>query len=528
MNNSRYAYALVAIVPLFGAAPALAVTAPATGYDQQIRALNRAIRVHDDVLADRLMQGLRRQYKDNPEVTAIWLRMQCSRGDFKPYDSIGKQAAHGSRNAELEQALQSCQQMQRLAQAQQQLDSGDAAAAIRIAQPLYASGPDPYRAGLILAKAYVASHQTAQAQKVYADLAQRYPKDTELAAQAGLLRSEMDLTQAQQQLGSGDAVAAIRIAQPLYASGPDPYRAGLILAKAYVASHQTAQAQKVYADLAQRYPKDTDLAAQSVVLLAQTHQSRAANQAFQALTPDQKHTVLAALADDDRALYPYSLTINGGRASSSGNLPGDDDSGLHLRIDTRLGAVVGDIEHAHRFGQSAISYGAHYYQAIGAGYGGEIAVSHSPSGTFLARDSLTLALSKDLDRVSLYASVRHLIYANAVANVLFGGVGLQIDNNLTLKTGLFYVPETSAYSIMLAPIWQGADGSRTFAYLTAGMAGEQLGVAGSVLRTPSYSIKVGHAMNVNRDVTLMGDIFYEHRAGLYNRSGIEFAGTKRW
>lgn len=578
----------------------------AKGYDHDIRAISHALQTQQADLANRLAQQLRKKYPGNPEVTAIWLRLQCAQGQFQGYQQLSLKERN-TRYPELQRVLQSCDQDMTLTQAQHLLDAGDAAGAIslakplyllgpdsyraglilakaymvnlqtgqaqqvyaamaqrypkdtglaaqarlleadlaltqaqhlldsgdakgaiNIAEPLYTSGPDSYRAGLILAKAYLANHQTEQAQQVYAAMALRYPKDTELAAQARLLESDLALTRAQHMLDSGDAAGAISIAEPLYTTGPDSYRAGLILAKAYLANRQIEQAQQVYAAMAQRYPKDTDFAVQSVILLAQSHHSRQAQQAFSRLSEEQRRPVLTALAGDTRALYPMAVTVSGSVASSTGNLPSDNNFGLQLRMDTHLGTVVGTIDQARRFGQSATAYGVHIYRTLGNGYSGEVAVTYSPSGTFLARESITLALSKELGNLSLEGSIRRLVFNNTVANVLFGGVSFPINDTFNLRTGIFYVPETNAYSLMFNPVWLNADGGRTFAYLTGGMAGEQLGIASSVVKTPTYSIKIGRVLNIRPDVALMLDAFYEHRAALYNRSGLEFAVTKRW
>ena len=584
----------------------LASAAPIQSYDREIRAISRALQTKQNDLANHLAQQLRKKYPANPEVAAIWLRLQCTQGQFQGYQQLTTRERK-SAYPELQKSLQFCNQTERLSQAQHLLDTGDAAGAISIAKPLYllgpdayraglilakaymvnlqtdqaqqvyaalaqrypediglatqarllasdlaltqaqhlldtgdtagaisiakplyASGPDAYRAGLILAKAYMANHQTEQAQQIYASMAERYPKDTALAAQARLLASDLALTQAQHLLDTDDTAGAIGIAEPLYTAGPDAYRAGLILAKAYMASRQMEQAQQIYAEMAERYPKDTDLAVQSVILLAQNHHSTEAHQAYSRLSAAQQRPVLTALGGDTRALYRRSVTVSGSVASSTGNLPNDNNLGLQLRMDTHLGTVVGSIDQARRFGQSATAYGVQIYRSLGNGYSGELAVSYSPSGTFLARESITLALSKELNGLSLEGSIRHLVFSNTVANVLFAGVGFPINNTFYLRTGLFYVPETNAYSLMFNPVWQNDDGGRTFAYLTGGMAGEQLGVASSVVKTPTYSIKIGRVFNVRPDVALMLDAFYEHRAALYNRSGLEFSATKRW
>ena len=343
-----------------------ALAAPVKGYDHDIRAISHALQTQQTDLANRLAQQLRKKYPGNPEATAIWLRLQCAQGQFQSYQQLSLQERN-TRYPELQKVLQSCSQNMTLTQAQHLLDVGDAVGAIGLAKPLYLRGPDSYRAGLILAKAYMVNLQTEQAQQIYAAMAQRYPKDTGLATQAQLLESDLALTQAQHLLDSNDTAGAINIAEPLYTSGPDSYPPALILAKAYRVNHQTDQAQQIYAAMAQRYPKDTDFAVQSVLLLAQSHHSRQAQQAFSKLSTEQQRSVQTALAADTRALYPMAVTVSGSVASSTGNLPSDNNFGLQLRMDTDLGAGVGTINQARRFGQSATAYGVHLYRTLGNG-----------------------------------------------------------------------------------------------------------------------------------------------------------------
>jgi len=657
-----------------------------TTYEQDLQALTKAIQLHDDASATRQIAAARERYKGNPEVEAIALRFECSKGDFGHYNQVTHQARQSSRSGELAQALATCRvesdmadarnrlahgdnagairvaqplymhgpdpygaglllaqaylrnnqpqnarriyaelaarypknqelaaqaralaDSDQLNNAQRQLDDGDSIAAIRITRPLYASGADPYRAGLLLAQAYLRNHQPADAQKIYAelsarypndaelsaqvhaleidqqlsaaqsefdnghtdeairiasplyasnadpyraglllaqarlrdgdtdgaqkiyaDLAQRYPNDPEFSAQTRTLQSDAELRKARRQLDDGNGADAIRIAAPLYASGPDYYGTGLVLAQAYMRNQQPEQAEKVYAELSQRYPKDEELKVLDVTSLAQTNQSDAARQAFDALPPEQQLAVMNALGPRVRTLYPNSVTIGGTRASSSQSRPGDDDTSMQLALAAGGGTLVANLDHAHRFGEAATAYGIGYVRSIGAGYTGEIDVAHSPSETFLPRYAFTLGLTKDFTTFSTDVGLRHLVFVSTVVNVLSAGVTPQITPQLQMRAGAVYVPETNAYSVVLEPVWTHSNGDRTFAYLTGGKAGEEIGVSQGVLKSTTYSILVGHTFNLTRTLSLTGDGFYEHRAGLYNRWGCDVSISQRW
>ncbi len=418
-------------------------------YAQSIRAAERAASVKNYRKTDEILGDLHRTYPQNQEVLAVALQLDCARHEFSEYDRILRTRNLQSSIPELKQALLTC-------------------------------------------------------------------------------RNDLALDKAQRLLDQGDAVGAIRIAAPLYASGPDPYRAGLILARAYVANHQQQHAARLYSELARRYPSDPNFATQAVLANANARRFQHARALYGKLSSAQQQSVLADLDGNYDLIYPDSIAVEAGRAHASGITPSEDYyEGLRAKFALTSGTLVGDLVHAHRFGENADSYGASYYFSMSRGYSGECAVSYSPSDTFLARDSVAFVLTKDFHSYALYGGVRHLVFSGLSANVFLGGIALDINRNLTVRTGLYYVPQTSAYSYLFAPEWT-KDGNKTFLYLTAGMAGEQLNVSGAILRTPSDSIKLGRIQQITPTVSLEGDVFYEYRSGLYDRSGVDVSLIKRW
>ncbi|MHB8550149.1 MAG: YaiO family outer membrane beta-barrel protein, partial [Acidiferrobacterales bacterium] len=307
-----------------------------------------------------------------------------------------------------------------------------------------------------------------------------------------------------------------------------PYRAGLILARAYVANHQEQRAAQIYSQLARRYPRDPDLARQAVLASVHARNFHDAGAIYAGLPKTQQQSILTDLGDNYDLIYPNSIAVEAGWAHASGITPSEDYyEGVRAKFALASGTLVGDLVHAHRFGENADSYGASYYFSMGHGYSGEGAVSYSPSDTFLARESAAFVLTKDFRSYALYGGVRHLVFSGLSANVFLGGIALDINRNLTIRTGLYYVPQTSAYSYLFAPQWT-RNGNKTFLYLAAGMAGEQLNVRSAILRTPSDSIKLGRIQQIAPTVSLEGDVFYEHRSGLYDRSGVDVSLIKRW
>jgi YaiO family outer membrane protein len=407
------------------------------------------------------------------------------------------------------------------------LRSGDAIAALRLTQPVYASGADTYRAGWLMVHALLANHWKQRALRVLQALAQRYPHDTEIQRQLRSVRADIELDLADAALRAGDAHRAIALAQPVYDAGDAPYRSGWLLGRALARAGDTARAETVFASTAQRYPHDAELAMQPVLLLARMHDSPRAHEAFVALPAAGQHAVLRELGDAARWVYPNSLSVGGTLASSSGAMSGDDDAWLLYSHTGSKGTLALGLEHAHRFGRQAEAASIDYYRGLDDAYSLHLGASASPESSFLASRSLTAGLTRYLGGFSVESSVRWLQFTGTDATVLYGGVSWQALTDLHLRAGLYVSPTSGTYAVLLAPSWRDPWGS-SFATLSAGNEADQIGVQGALQRVSSYTLRLGHTWTPRPDLAITADAFREHRSGLYDRTGIDLTLTRRW
>ena len=594
------AIAMLSLSTIVIPAPVMAAT-----YAQSMARVQSYVRANQIAEAESALQVVDRRFPNNPEVRAQLMRLACRREAFELGNSYRLPA---SKNTELQDAVTYCATEQQYATAHALMQQGLPAQAIDMLKPLMQQEKEGYRAGLLLAQAYLANHQPDSAEALYLEMARRYPADAiALQKQAERLRNDRELITPQDSLARGDLSAAINEAAALYASGHDRYRSGLLLAKAYIAQHQFDAAASTYRSLANLYPADQDLPklaaqasemhalsvaknlldrgnnAEAVAYLAPIYptltdryqggllliqgyralgvktkvaeltsalardypadtslppmavmadladaQQDAASARYASLSTPQQVQVLTALGGNGDRLSRRSITLVGAIGNSDAGRGSDQAGGIRLRLTSRIGALTASTTRAHRFGQYASEYGIGYGTDLGGGTTGEIAYTRSPNGTFLARQSFSLALSHRLTVVDLYASVRHLIYTNSVADVLYAGIGKQLTATAALRTGLFYVPQTSAYSLLIGGDWIDANGDKLFATATAGRAGEQTGFRDSVIRTAGYSLLLGKLTNLPNQTAFQTSVSYEHRAGLFNRLGLNVDLTKGW
>lgn len=582
-----------------------ATAAIAENYAAAMAAIQSQLRANQPAAAESALTRLARRFPRNPEVAAMRVRLACARQDFASARQLG---LVNSVSTDLRDAVAFCATEQQYGQAQDALTQRVPAQAITILLPLVQQEKEGYRAGRMLAGAYVANNQPNEAEALYRQLAARYPADaTDLLQQADRLQNDSALIAPQNLFAAGDFPAAIASAKTLFDTGHDTYRTGMLLAKAYAADRQYDAAASTYAALAQQYPNDQDLpvlaqqnseahrltvakglldrgdyvatvaylepiyptlsdryqagvmllqayrvtgnktkAAQLSATLARDYpadpslapaavtaavadaQYAAAVDRYAQLTPSQQAMVLTEFGGNGDRLSQRSITLSGAVGNSDGNRGVDTQGGIRLKFASQIGTVTASAARVRRFGQSANEFGVGFGTALGHSSSGEIAYTRSTGGNFLARQSITLALSHSLATLDLYGSVRHLIYPSTVADVLYAGIGKQLTANSVLRAGVFYVPQSNAYSMLGGVDWIDVNGDKSFVTVTAGRAGEQTGFRDSILRSASYSVVLGRLLNFSNQTSLLGSVNYEHRANLFNRLGMSLELTKGW
>lgn len=577
----------------------------AESYDAAMKTIQSQLRMHQVSAAEAALTRLAQRFPRNPEVLAMRMRLACTRQDFTAAHQFGEE---NPASDELRDSVTFCATEQHYVRAQNYLAQHLPAQAITTLMPLVQQKNEGYRAGRMLASAYVANNQPEKAEALYRQLAQRYPADaSDLLHHAEQLYDDSALIAPQKYLAAGDFAAAISSAKPLFDSGHDRYRTGLLLAKAYAGDRQFGAAASTYEALAQNYPNDHDLSIlaqqnrqafvvanaknlidrgenaaavaylepyypaltdryQAGLLLLQANramgnksrvaalttalahaypadtslapaavvaavadgQFTAALDGYARLAPSQQALVLTEFGGNGDRLSQRSITLIGAVGSSNAHRGQDEQGGVRLKLASQIGTVMASAVRVRRFGQSANEFGVGFGADLGHRSSGEIAYTRSTGSTILARQSITLALSHSLAMLDLYGSVRHLIYSTAVADVLYAGISKPLAAHSALRAGVFYVPQSNAFSILGGIDSIDGHGDKSFVTVTAGRAGEQTGFRDSVLRSATYSVALGRLLNFSNQMSLLGSVNYEHRAGLFNRLGTNLELTKGW
>jgi YaiO family outer membrane protein len=408
------------------------------------------------------------------------------------------------------------------------LAANDTDRALVLLQTAYDAHPDSDEAGSLLATALAAHGQLQDAAAVAAALSRRFPDDPELSRQHTRFVERLTLRDAEALLGAGRASAALELLQPLYTSGTDRYAAGVLLARAHVILRQHTQAAAVYGALAARYPEDQDLATLQIAELVAAREAPAARTLYASLDEPARRGARQALGGTLRPLYPDSLTVTAGAANSSAPYPADSTLGIVVSHRLPRGALTFSAERDARFGTRASAYAVQYGFGLAQGMEGYVGGSVSPQHRFLAQHSFELGIGRYLPSGHAYLGLRHLDFGSSQATIVAPGYAFDAGTRLSIDTRLYWVPDTGAYSMMLAPQWTDSRGNRTTLTLTAGMASEQLGIAGGVLRAPSHSARFAQTWLLGDRFGLGGELFYEYRAGLYDRRGAALNAVYRW
>ncbi|MFM2288539.1 MAG: hypothetical protein RL684_1682, partial [Pseudomonadota bacterium] len=356
----------------------------------------------------------------------------------------------------------------------------------------------------------------------------RWPDLPGLRAQRERIATSIELAEARRLRAAGDLAAARARAQALYDAGRADYDAGLLLAQLQSALRQPALAAGVYAQLARRYPLDRDLPALRVRALVDARELQAARTEYDALSPEARAVADRALGDSRNALYYNSLTAWGLAARSSDPYPSDSAAGLLLAERIARGTLTLSGEIDHRFDQQARQYGAGYEFPLPGTWGAYVGGTFSPERSFLASSALTATLDRSWSRAMGYLAVTHLEFAHSSADVFAPGATFYANDSWSLDARLYWVPSTHAHTFMLAPQWRDLRGDRIRVTLSAGMAGEDLGIAGGTLRAPSQAVRLDGTWRINQRLGINAAAFHEHRARLYDRSGATLGLTTWW
>lgn len=260
---ARYGLALALWVLLpWGGAIAAGGTGGAAG--PAVRAIhraNKALARKDYSTAEALLQSLHKRYPGNGEVLALLVRSDCEQGRYASAKRLYAGIPVRRRQSELKTAVGRCRHRREFEQAREALAHGHPGHALAIATPLYAADVNRYRAGLIVASAYMRLGRIAKAAGIYESLHRRYPGDSELGNEARRLREIEAISTAKKIFSQGNTRAAIAEVKPVYDNPRSIYRldAGALLASAYSAQGDTVRALKVYRALLASHPGDPAL-----------------------------------------------------------------------------------------------------------------------------------------------------------------------------------------------------------------------------------------------------------------------------
>lgn len=396
-----------------------------------------------------------------------------------------------------------------------------------MAEPLYDGGDGGYGAGLILAAAYTAEGRLQRAFRVYHSLLNGRPGDRAVQSRIDELDIKGIIARAEDLVAAKNYERAVALLRLYYDPSKPRYDVGMALAKAYLRSGKPEKAAEVYAELARAYPGDHEFDSLRIRALLAARRYRPAVHIYRSLPPAARAAMRGSLGTEARKLYLYSISVGGQLVKDTNGYPDEHVYGVRLKAVTGVGTVLGQYRRENRFGLGADDYRVDYYYSLSRGWYGYLSYAHSPQHTFLPVNSYAAAIDKALGAVTLMASYRHLAFEQTSADVYFGGIGIYPVPRLFLRTGVYYVPQTGGYSVMLAPIWYLRDGV-LYGYLTAGQLAEQLNVSGALFKTPSYGVRLGRRYFITPRLGFSMEGFYEHRSGLYDRTGLKLYVTWRW
>lgn len=495
------AWMAVGLLLLPGSGPRAAETA--VSYESALLQAQQALQRGQAAAAEPLFRTLLGRYPGNPEVLAGLVDSLCRQSRYEEGLAAAASTRDAIGNAELERQRHRCDFAARLAAVRSQPAREADLQALRA---LHEDWPDdPYATGWLYARALEAQGKADLAEALYDKLAARYPADGDLARQRDRLQAARKAVEAHTALNESlRAVSALEGQRDFLAAAA------------------------MLAELRARYPQEAALAIREVADLAAGHDGPRARAAYARLDSDGQSAAQAAMGGSLDALYPDSLTASVGGARYDRDSPDDSLQSVSWTRARQGHALTLAAEHQQRFAQSASSFSATLDTRLAPGYDGAFSVSWSPQGRFLPEYSVAADVGRYTGAGRAYVTVRHLSFENTSATLFAPGFLWEASERFRLDTRVYWVPRSDSWSVVVTPQWFTTSGHRTAVTLSSGMASEQLDIAGGTLRASTYSVRLAQRWRLGTRWSVGGDVFHEHRSGLYNRSGATLRAVYSW
>jgi YaiO family outer membrane protein len=498
----RHVVVLTAASLLLSPGPGLRAAGAVMDYDLALRQATQVLRDGQPVAAESLFRTMLVRYPGNPEILAGLVDSLCRQSRYAEglaAASAGAAAGH----AELERQRHRCEFQSRLTAAQAQPAREADLVSLRALHEDWAD--DPYTTGWLYARALEAQGQRDQAEALYGKLAARYPADGDFARQRDRLQAARQAVTARASLDESLRQVRAREAER-----------GFLAAAAMLA------------DLRSRFPDEPGLAVREVANLAAGNDGPRARAAYARLDSSGQQAAQAAMGGSLDALYPDSLTVSVGGARYDRDSPDDAVQSVSWTRARQGRAITLAAERQQRFAQSSSSFAATLDTRLAPGYDGAFSASWSPQGRFLPEYSVAADVGRYTGAGRAYVAVRHLSFENSSATLIAPGFLWEASERFRLDTRVYWVPRSDSWSVVVAPQWFTTGGHRTTLTMSGGMASEQLDIAGGTLRASTYSGRLAQRWRLGARWSVGGDLFHEHRSGLYNRSGANLQAVYSW
>ncbi len=491
------------------------------GYEEEINKINTLMAMHHDKKA--LVEATKFYSRTNAnyESTILLSRTQIANNNItEAIISLKKLSLKFPNNKEIINLLRRYNQIKEVDELKAMFNEKKYEESIKLGAPLFRNNIDSYRTGLIIAQSQFRLGKIDKAVNVYNQLIKLFPNDNILKNDLRHLQALQAFKEANAQIDKKHFNVALGLLKPFYyKDSPDKKSAGYLMAKIYCSEGENKKCIDIYKELVKNYPNDAGLSIEFMNKLLDTYHNDAALNYYHSIPKVNRTAILNRVGNNLSKYYTNYLMVYGGAAQSTRGYPVDNQVGVAINKTFEGSALYLSVNRWSRFNEAAMQIDGVYYFSLKHGYSGFIGGSFSPENNFLAHYSLTTGISKSIKNINYYGSIRQLEYTALSATVLSGGLRYYFQKPISIGLTLYYIPQTTAYSIMISPKWNLNNTDELYANLSWGMAGENLGVNIGILKTPSANIQIGDSYRIAPHVSIGGEVFYEYRKALYNRTG---------
>lgn len=210
----------------------------------------------------------------------------------------------------------------------------------------------------------------------------------------------------------------------------------------------------------------------------------------------------------------------------------DDERSYTIELSRRIRklTIITRYTNIHRFGLKDNQAGFDIYSTLGKGTKrwGYVALSFSPDADFLPRLTVGGAVYQGYRNFEFSAGYTHMRFKTSRVDIFIPGIIVYFPYGFFLDERLYIIPENDTSALVSKLNYKPDDKINGFYSFAFGKSAEEIGALQDVEEFTTYSHRLGVEYRINAPFSVGTELYYRHRKGLYDTTGVSIFMRYWW